>query len=815
MAGGGRLRRVSHPAYLPYRSRVDVSAQHTLQQPTLTSTAIAPDQDCPPIAHLVRRVLCGVLLLSYNPAVTPSLTIPSSALILDVSTITQIYFSCLFNFNDSKIVSLNPAYAAELNSTEEVITQNVGCGTTAAQAPISYAILDRMTAYQAAHPEDVALADCVNGYTEQLYEDWYNCVSVPSLNVFYAPTETTVPPLVLGTTGAMGMMVVDGDPTLGVPTMLVNSGGENVSTTSDVGSIAACAQGVFDPDSLSFDTESPVNNTCWPWTQQVVAMVRKNYVSSASVTSAEACSRGLSALQYLQWLFTSTEVDSVTTSSNVVRLPSLTADVQAAFVSALNGVLCDGSTLLITLPTEWQVSAGLSSGVSSVCFIAAALCVGCIVYTFIYRNHPVIRSSSPIFLSTSLFGVVILLFGTAGMVQPATLASCGAVAWLWSVGFSLTFAPLFAKTWRIYRIFGRKKLSVVKISNRRLATLVYAILLLDIVLMSVWQALSPLQPYTTTVYTGSNPVVQNDYHQCGVEGDGRTMLALVAVSKGVLLLFGALMAFTTRKVSSTFNESSGIALAIYNVLFSIGIIAPIILVIDAIGDVLVLLLLFLGLWVSCFTAAILFVPKLLVIHGSAGQQMSAAEMSKVSSSGQYSFLSLAQLSTVPVVMSYVAALKSHLTVAERRLAELKAKQANRSSVEPSASPPQHRRGTLSTQRDGLTPTTHHRLLDDGAGVEESAVLAAHSQPRQRSAAASQVSPVQRDKRAVGRSSRADGGEGGGGPEVSSSGVGGPMLADMGMVRGSSESEQVVAACDEVEECEPSTTGAIIGAVNDR
>ena len=549
-------------------------------------------------------------------------------------------------------------------------------------------------------------------------------------------------------------------------------------------------------------------------------MVRKNYVSTATGTSAEACSRGLSALQYLQWLFTAVEVDAVTTSTNVVRLPSLSPAIQAVYVSALNGVLCDGSTLLITLPTIWTVSSGMSVGAGAICLIAAALCLCCIAYTAFYRNHPVIRSSSPVFLSTSLFGVAVLLVGTALMVQEATFDKCSAMAWLWSIGFSLTFAPLFAKTWRIYRIFGRKKLSVIKISNRKLAVLVYAILLFDLVLMSVWQALSPMQPYTTIVYTGSDPVVQNNYSQCGVEGDGRTILALVAVSKGVLLLFGALMAFTTRKVSSTFNESSGIALAIYNVLFSIGIIAPIILVISAIGDVLVLLLLFLGLWVSCFTAAILFVPKLLHIHGAGGQQINGAEMSKVSSSGQYSFLSMAQLSTVPVVMAYVAALKSHLNTAERRLAELKAgKQgrAGKAGTEHSTSqqPQQNPRRTAVSQHDGSPSAGHGRFMLSDGEADESEVLTSPSQPqsqlKQRTTTiVTQASPLLREKRPIGRSSRAGGDDGGGGGELSGS-RNGPMLGERGGGRGSSQSEKEENGCDEVEQRETSVS-AMVGTV---
>ena len=571
-------------------------------------------------------------------------------------------------------------------------------------------------------------------------------------------------------------------------------------------------------------------------TQQVVAMVRKNYVSSAPASSAQACARGLDALQYLEWLYTSTQVETVTSSANVVRLPSLSPDIQAAYIEALNSVLCDGKTLLITLPTVWKVSSGMSMGAGAICLITAALCFCCIGYTAAFRHHPVIRSSSPHFLSMSLFGVAVLLAGTYVMVQPPTYATCTTMAWLWSLGFSLTFSPLFAKTWRIYRIFGRKKLSVVKISNRKLAVMVGAILTLDLVLLSVWQALSPLQPYITTIYTGSNPVVQNDYSQCGVDGDGRSMLALVAVSKGVLLLFGSLMAFTTRKVTSTFNESSGIALAIYNVLFSLGIIAPIILVIHAIGDVLVLLLLFLGLWVSCFTAAILYVPKLLHIHGANAQQGAGADMSKVSSSGQYSFLSMAQMSTVPVVMAYIAALKTHLNTAEKRLSDLKSKQGGggKGGVDHSTASTvnntplqQNRRPTLSAnQSDSNTPQTSHRrfLSSDAAAAalpkhdsSEADVLNVpppqqpHSSPlqKQRSTIVTQASPLLREKRSVGRSSRADGGG-----EVSGSiGGGSMMLGDRMRSSSSASSDGSESRNEDVEE-EGASTAALVGTVRE-
>lgn len=66
--------------------------------------------------------------------------------------------------------------------------------------------------------------------------------------------------------------------------------------------------------------------------------------------------------------------------------------------------------------------------------------------------------------------------------------------------------------------------------------------------MIVWQALSPFKPHTTSTVEGS-PGRIHDYSQCGASGEGSSMVAVAVVEKGLLLVFGALMAFSTRKVS--------------------------------------------------------------------------------------------------------------------------------------------------------------------------------------------------------------------------------------------------------------------------
>jgi hypothetical protein len=46
--------------------------------------------------------------------------------------------------------------------------------------------------------------------------------------------------------------------------------------------------------------------------------------------------------------------------------------------------------------------------------------------------------------------------------------------------------------------------------------------------------------------------------------DSFVLLSIIGVIKGLVLVFGCIMAFTTRSVSENFNESKSIAFAIYN-----------------------------------------------------------------------------------------------------------------------------------------------------------------------------------------------------------------------------------------------------------
>ena len=215
-------------------------------------------------------------------------------------------------------------------------------------------------------------------------------------------------------------------------------------------------------------------------------------------------------------------------------------------------------------------------------------------------------------------------------------------------------------------IFSRKQLRVVKMSNRRLMIGVSTLILLELVLLIVWSQVSPLKPIT---YIRN---VSGSFHEathCSVDGEGMIFVVIETVYKACILLAGTMLAFSTRKVSNAFNESSAIAWSIYNVLFSSIIFGGIVYFVSAFEDTLILLFTFLIGWVTFVTWCLLFGAKFYTLFSKS--ETEAAQMSRIDSlqtekSQGFSFVSVAAM-PVNLIKSYIGALEGQLAKARKEL----------------------------------------------------------------------------------------------------------------------------------------------------
>ena len=711
---------LSNPDQLILQQLVDSEVDIAFINPSNVDPAfmqqVLDDTDFLILPAYLTAVVYGV-----NPSLTSSISIAGRPLTLDWPTILQIAYGCILHWNDAVILAQNPWLAAllpPLNTTPILITKVVGCGNSYTTAPLAIAMSGAFTAALAAAP-DSATYTCLASLGTLLANAFSSCTSIASLGFLFVPNEATVPGLVLGINGALGIIQNTGDSSTLILAVNESRAGGESQVVGNVTGETACVQGLVDGFEQGGLTSllplagvvGDVAGGCYRGTEQVWVVVRSNYSGAAS--DASGCTRGYDTLRFLQWWYGTTAIDTLVQSVQSVRVSSLSASIVAAITGALNDVTCGQETLLVTHPVEWSLGAGVQTFVYLISSLGLAACVALLGFVVYYRHHPVIRSASPLFLLLSIFGLIVLFAAGFFLVTPVTVASCAAFSWFINIGLMLTFSPLFAKTWRIYRIFGRRKLTVVALSNKKLLLMVAALMGAEVLIMAVWQGLGQLQPIVNDVQTStptqsSVPVIASrlevdEYVQCGVPaGVGQSMFVVVCVEKGLLFVWGALMAFTTRKVSSTFNEAQGITLALYNTCFTVGIIAPIILVIRATGDVLDLLLAFALLWIASFTGAVLFGPKVMTVFSKAAEADTQSATASSSSSNGYAFLSLAALSSIGVLQGYLAALKKHTAQVEDKIARLRNRasghhaQAETSTTQaPSASPaPQKRSPTM-------------------------------------------------------------------------------------------------------------------------
>ena len=137
----------------------------------------------------------------------------------------------------------------------------------------------------------------------------------------------------------------------------------------------------------------------------------------------------------------------------------------------------------------------------TLCCIILATALGFVCWTFIYRNNNIVRVSQPLFLYTFCFGCFVLgtsiiplsIDDSVASEEGASMA-CMAFPWLVSIGFTIAFAALFSKIWRVTRVL---KSSIacrrVKVRHRDVLVPFGVLLILNVTLLLVWTLLDPLE----------------------------------------------------------------------------------------------------------------------------------------------------------------------------------------------------------------------------------------------------------------------------------------------------------------------------------
>lgn len=283
--------------------------------------------------------------------------------------------------------------------------------------------------------------------------------------------------------------------------------------------------------------------------------------------------------------------------------------------------------------TIYKYSVGVSGAVWACGAINAAMLLVFMFIVVFQHNRPAIKSASVpfcllILLSLMCLDIAGVLFG----VEPSgTNNMCVTRVWLLSMSLCATFSLLFAKTWRLFKIFTNPKLKVVAMPNFVLIMRSVPVMLANIIILCVWSGTSAPSYDLDFSKEMSTTYIEDIY--VPVCTSNTLFMGLEYLYFAVILIIGTVMAYYCRRLPERFNEAPYIFVCIsFMLIFSI-IMVPINYIIGNNPEALVVLR-GLGIQVAVtIMACALFVPKFLNMDLSNGVSTESGSTNRSNHSG--------------------------------------------------------------------------------------------------------------------------------------------------------------------------------------
>ena len=192
------------------------------------------------------------------------------------------------------------------------------------------------------------------------------------------------------------------------------------------------------------------------------------------------------------------------------------------------------------------------------------------ILSILYHDHPSIKAQSPKLNQISYVGFYMFAVGTllsitykAIDLNQVTYGNiCQAIwPWIFSVSFSVFFAPICARTWRLYRIFAHYLNPGPFISEPVLFSFVAVVVTIDVLLALIWTSFDPLQ----------GEELKHDFDE---NGDFSVRLSCdcqytvfwfsaVYLLKVILLLFTVVLSVLTRGITNEKFKTSLLRVFVY------------------------------------------------------------------------------------------------------------------------------------------------------------------------------------------------------------------------------------------------------------
>jgi len=263
--------------------------------------------------------------------------------------------------------------------------------------------------------------------------------------------------------------------------------------------------------------------------------------------------------------------------------------------------------------------------------INIAIAISFFIWTICHRAHLVVRAAQTPFLVTITIGVMISSstiffvvvddrFDPQAQIDALTgnfnlgNIACMAAPWFYGTGFVLIFGPLFAKLWRIQRIFKNKNMQRIRIQTTTLFLMVLGMFMVEFVILLTWTLVDPVRFIRTVeeVDRYGNPTLSIGV--CKGTGSDKIMMIIMAAYHFVILAILNYISYRTRKINLKFAESTYISLIMSSYVQILMVSVPVLVIVAKHPETNMFIRSAIVFLNDLSVLMFLFVPKIVAVH---------------------------------------------------------------------------------------------------------------------------------------------------------------------------------------------------------
>ena len=245
-----------------------------------------------------------------------------------------------------------------------------------------------------------------------------------------------------------------------------------------------------------------------------------------------------------------------------------------------------------------------------------ALFVGVVIY----RNNPFIRRSQPTMMGISIVGAMLGIASIFSLVGERDDGVCRTLPALLALGFTLMYASLALKMYRIHALFFNTQMKVVSMGVRQMIFMLSTIVAAELIVLLLFIFLDKLEAGTTHELVKGAMI---PYYECVTTASAPLGIVLLFM-KILILVYGLVLGFRVRNAPADYQEVKWIVMGVYNTAIAVIVVMPMYFYLDLDRDVSFIMVCCGILYAFNGATALVVIPKLMkVLKGAQAEDASS------------------------------------------------------------------------------------------------------------------------------------------------------------------------------------------------